>query len=148
MAIAPTYVGLGVNLVLSKDVATKIGLARNAPLDQRLKALDGIVIGTTSPSSVSTISLKAAAVSVGANIRFPNMSYDAMAPALANGSIQGFIAAAPFWAQVIVAGKAVEWINVKVELPPQFVPMMSGVLVTRRDVVKTLAGARREVRQE
>ena len=136
VGIVPTYVGLGVNLVVAKDVAAKLNVPRNAPWQQRLKALDGIVIGTTGPTTVSTISLKAAAESVGANIRFAYMAYPAMNPALANGAIQGFIAAAPFWAQAIVADKAVEWVNVRVELPEQFVPSMSAVLATRRDVAK------------
>lgn len=134
LAVVPTYVGLGVNLVLAKDVAAGLTVRQNAPLNDRLKALKDLVIGTASPNSVATVSLKSAAEAAGINVRFANMTYDAMTPALSNGSIQGFISAAPFWAQAIVAGKAVEWVNVKQEFPAQFVPTMSAVLATRRDV--------------
>ena len=58
-----------------------------------------------------------------------------MLSALDAGAIQGFVAAAPFWAQAVIGGKGVEWINVRDELRSEFVPTMSAALGTRADVI-------------
>jgi ABC-type nitrate/sulfonate/bicarbonate transport system substrate-binding protein len=136
VVIASTYDGLGVNTVIDKVTATKLGIARNAPIEQRLKALDGLLIAATGPSSTTKISIDVAAKSVGANIRFTYMTYQAMLAAMEAGAIQGFTAAAPFWAQSVTTGKAVDWISIKDELPAKFVPTMSSALGTRGDVIK------------
>jgi ABC-type nitrate/sulfonate/bicarbonate transport system substrate-binding protein len=64
------------------------------------------------------------------------MTYQAMLAAMEAGAIQGFTAAAPFWAQSVTSGKAVDWINVKEELPAKFVPTMSSALGTRGEVIR------------
>ena len=137
IGVAPIYTGLGVSLVLAKGVAEKLGLDEKAPLEKRLKALQGLVIGTTGPATVATVSLKAGGESVGVNIRFAYMTYPAMLPALQTGTIQGYIAGAPFWALGIANGSAVDWINLKKEFPAEFVPTMSAALVTRGDIKKS-----------
>ena len=135
VVVAPTYNGLGINVVLDKTVAAKTNLARSAPAEQRLKAMDGLLIAATGASSTTKISLDAAAKAVGANVRFTYMTYQAMLSALEAGAIQGFVAAAPFWALSVTGGKGAEWISVKDELQPQFVPTMSSALGTRADVI-------------
>ena len=135
VVVASTYDGLGVNIVLEKGVAAKLGIARSAPLEQRLKAMDGLLIGATGASSTTKISLDSAAKSVGANVRFAYMAYQAMLTALETGAIQGFVAAAPFWALPVVNGKAVDLVSVKDEFKAEFVPTMSSALGTRADVI-------------
>ena len=135
VVVASTYSGLGINVVLEKAVAAKTNIARGAPAEQRLKAMDGMLIAATGASSTTKISLDAAAKAVGANIRFTYMTYQAMLSALEAGAIQGFVAAAPFWAQSVTTGKGAEWISIKDELQPQFVPTMSSALGTRADVI-------------
>jgi ABC-type nitrate/sulfonate/bicarbonate transport system substrate-binding protein len=135
VVVAPTYEGLGINIVLDKDVAAGLGVARDAPVEERLKAMDGLLIAATGPSSTTRISLDAAAKAAGSNVRFTFMTYQAMISALETGAIQGFVAAAPFWAQPVIGGTAVDWISVKDEFQPEFVPTMSSALGTTADVI-------------
>jgi ABC-type nitrate/sulfonate/bicarbonate transport system substrate-binding protein len=135
VVIASTYAGLGINIVLEKGLATKLAIARNAPIEQRLNAMDGLLIAATGPSSTTKISPEAAAKSTGANVRFTFMTYQAMISALDAGAIQGYVAAAPFWVQSVTSGKGVEWISVKDEFKPEFAPTMSSAIGTRADVI-------------
>jgi ABC-type nitrate/sulfonate/bicarbonate transport system substrate-binding protein len=135
VAVASTYSGLGINVVLDKAVAAKTGLTRSAPVEQRLKAMEGLLIAATGASSTTRISLDNAAKAERTNIRFTYMTYQAMLSALESGAIQGFVAAAPFWAQSVAGGKGIEWISIRDELKPQFVPTMSAVLGTTAAVV-------------
>ena len=137
VVVASTYSGLGINVVLDKVVMAKTNVARRAPVEQRLKAMDGLLIAATGASSTTRISLDAAAKAAGVNVRFTYMTYQAMLSALDAGAIQGFVAAAPIWAQAVTNGKAAEWISVKDELKPPFVPTMSSALGTRADVIAT-----------
>ncbi|MBX3539974.1 MAG: ABC transporter substrate-binding protein [Chelatococcus sp.] len=134
VAIANTYNGLSASLVLAKDVAEKAGVSPTAPAAERLKALDGLIIGSTSATSSYTVSFKGAAEAVGANIRFTYMAQPAMVAALEKGAIQGFIAGAPFWGVPVVRDKAVLWLSgPKAELPPQNLPASSVSLQTMQD---------------
>jgi ABC-type nitrate/sulfonate/bicarbonate transport system substrate-binding protein len=138
LAVEPTYVGLGVNLILDKALAAKLGVSPSAPVQERLKALDGLVIGTTSPTTVATVSLKQAAEAAGAKIRFAYLTQPAFFAALQTGAIQGHIGGAPFWAPSIIQGVGIQWINgSKGEFPPQFAPGISSLLATRADVAKS-----------
>ena len=112
-------------------------IAPTAPVAQRLKAMDGLLIGTTSPTTVATISLKQAAEAAGAKIRFTYMTQPAFFAALQTGAIQGHIGGAPFWAPSIIQGVGIQWINgSKGEFPPEFAPGISSLLATRADVAK------------
>jgi ABC-type nitrate/sulfonate/bicarbonate transport system substrate-binding protein len=138
MVVMPTYNGLGVNLVLARTVAAGLGVSPAAPVEQRLKALDGVLIGTTSPTTVATISLKLAAESVGAKPRFTYLAQPAFFAALQAGAIQGHIGGAPFWAPSIVSGIGVQWISgSKGEFPAEFAPAISSLLATTRQVANT-----------
>ena len=137
LAVLPTYNGLGVNLILDKKVAARLGVSASAPVRERLKALDGVLIGTTSPTTVATISLKQAAEAAGAKIRFAYMTQPAFFAALQTGAIEGHIGGAPFWAPSIIQGVGVSWINgSKGEFPPEYAPGISSLLATRADVAK------------
>jgi ABC-type nitrate/sulfonate/bicarbonate transport system substrate-binding protein len=134
VAIVNTFAGLSASIVLSKTTVEKLGISPDAPLTARLKALDGLLIGSTSPTSTATVSFKTAAQKVGANIRFTYMGQPAMAAALESGAVQGFSAAAPFWALPVTKGIGVLWIGgPRGELPPESTPASAGNMQVMRD---------------
>jgi ABC-type nitrate/sulfonate/bicarbonate transport system substrate-binding protein len=134
VVIANTYGGSGGTLVLSKTVAEKLGVLSTAPVAERLKALDGLLIGSTSATAGYTTSIRRAAEDAGAKVRFTYMSQPAMAAALESGAIQSYIASAPFWAPPVVRGLGVVWISAPMgELPPEYTPASSGSLQTMRE---------------
>jgi ABC-type nitrate/sulfonate/bicarbonate transport system substrate-binding protein len=133
VAIANTYGGLGGSLVLAKSVAGKLRVAPNAPIAERLKALDGLLIASTTATSAYTVAYKSAAKVAGAEIRFTYMTLPAMAAALESGAIQGYIGGAPFWAIPLVKGAGVLWISgPKRELPAEVSPVSSANLQMMR----------------
>ena len=149
VVLANAYASMSGTLVLAKSVADKLGLGANAPVGARLKALDGLLIGSTSATGVYTVAIKGAAQAAGANVRFTYMAQPAMSAALESGSIQGYIAGAPFWAAPVVRGLGVQWISgPKGELPSDHVPANSSNLQMMRayaeanpGVVKSLTNA-------
>jgi ABC-type nitrate/sulfonate/bicarbonate transport system substrate-binding protein len=102
------------------------GVSASAPAADRLKALDGLVIASVSPTSSYSVSFKGAAEAAGAKIRLTYMAQPAMVAALESGAVQGFIAGAPFWGIPVAKGTGVLWLSgPKAELPPQNMPISS-----------------------
>jgi ABC-type nitrate/sulfonate/bicarbonate transport system substrate-binding protein len=133
--IASVYSGLGASLILSKPVADSTGVSPTAPVIDRLKALDGIVIGTSNATSPYTVAFRGATKAAGSSPRFTYVSVPAMAASLETGAIHGFIASAPFWATPVLKGSGVIWISgPKGELPPENMPKSSIGLAVLRDV--------------
>ena len=147
--VANDVSGLVASLVLSKKTVERLGISPSAPLNDRLKALDGLLIASTSATSSFVIAYGQAAKSQGAKIRFTYMSLANMGAALETGAIDGFTGTAPYWAFPIQKGNGVLWINgPNGELPAEFRPATSGVLDTTReyadahpDIVKSVAAA-------
>jgi len=134
LIIANTFAGLSGNLVLSKAVADRLGVTPSARIGERLKALDGLLIASTSATSSFTISYGNSARAAGSNIRFTYMGLPAMVAALETGVVQGIIATAPFWTVPVVKGTAVLWIaGPKGELPAEFLPASAADLQVMRD---------------
>ncbi|MGH6860542.1 MAG: ABC transporter substrate-binding protein [Phyllobacterium sp.] len=122
--VADVYRGLGASLVLSKAAAAKLKVKSDAPVAERLKALDGLLIASASATSAYTVAFKGAAESQGANIRFSYMAQPAMVAALESGAIDGFIAGAPFWGISVTKGNAELWLSgPKGDLPKQNTPV-------------------------
>jgi ABC-type nitrate/sulfonate/bicarbonate transport system substrate-binding protein len=137
VAIANTYGGLGGSLVLAKSVADKLGVSPSAPISERLKALDGLLIASTTATSSYTVSFRGAAKAAGANIRSTYMAMSTMPAALESGAIQGYVASAPYWAAPVIKGSGVLWISgPKGELPAEFAPASSASLQVMRDVAE------------
>lgn len=123
LTITNVYWGLAASIVLAKDVADKTGVSPTAPIKDRLKALDGLIIAAPSATSTYTNSFRGAADAVGAKMRLTYMAQPAMVAALESGAVQGYSAGAPFWGQQVARGKAVVWISgPKGELPKQNTP--------------------------
>lgn len=152
VAVTNTYGGLSGTLVLAKSVADKLGVSPNAPWQERMKALDGLSIASTTATSSNTVAYQAAATVAGAKFRSVYIAQDAMPAALESGAVQGFISAAPFWAFSVTRGAAVLWMSgPKGELPEDLRSSTSNmVLVTHSfaeahpDVVKDVDAVYRD----
>jgi len=145
--LAPAYAGFGGSLVLAKAVADKLGVMPNAPARERLKALDGVLIGTASPTSPYTVALRGAAQAAGATPRFAYVSVPGMAAALESGAIQGFIASASFWVPAVLKGSAVLWVDgPKGDLPAENTPRLSLGAAALRDYTQAHAAEVQQLR--
>ena len=132
--VANHYNGLAGSLVLSKAVVDKLGVSPDAPIADRLKALNDLSIASVSAVSSFTISYKGAAASVGATPRFAYMGVAAMGAALETGAVQGIIATAPFWALPVIKGTGVLWLSPpKGDLPAQFMPSTASLVATTKE---------------
>jgi len=153
VAIAKTSAGLAGSLILSASAAGKLKTPPDAAVAERLKALNGLIIASPSPTSSYTASFKSAAEAAGSKPRFTYMAQSAMPAALESGSIQGYIAGAPFWAPQMTKGTGILWISgPKQELPEQSTPASSGSLQTMRafadangDVIKGIQAGLNEL---
>jgi len=135
--VTTTYAGSAGTLVLSKKVADRLAVLPSAPVAERLKALDGLVIALTGASGVTPVSFRSAAKAAGAAPRFTYIAQPAMPAALANGAIDGFVASAPVWAQPVLKGTGVLWISgPRGDLPEAFTPAASGDMQTMRSTAE------------
>jgi ABC-type nitrate/sulfonate/bicarbonate transport system substrate-binding protein len=131
------YRGLPGSLVLSKAAAAKSGVAPDAPIEQRLRVLDGLSIAEPSPTSAYLHPYKAASEAVGAKIKFVYMTQPAMVAALQAGVVDGIVAGAPFSLAPIANGSGVQWISgPKDELPEPVRPTSSACLQTTTEYAK------------
>jgi ABC-type nitrate/sulfonate/bicarbonate transport system substrate-binding protein len=134
VSIAMVYGGFATSMVLSKVAARKIGVAPTAPVKQRLKALDGLLIATPSATAGGTVAFKSAAQAEGANVRLTYMAQPAMQAALETGAIDGYLSSAPFWAFPVVKGDGHVWISgPKGDFPSISTPTVTALLVARRE---------------
>jgi ABC-type nitrate/sulfonate/bicarbonate transport system substrate-binding protein len=132
--LASHYNGAPGSLVLSKAVVDTLNVSPNAPISERLKALDGLSIASTSPVSNMTIAYKGAANTVGAKPQFSYMAVAAMGAALQSGAVHGMIVTAPFWAFPVVQGSGVLWLSPsKGGLSIEYMPSSGAITATTRE---------------
>ena len=125
------YRGLSASVVLSNAVADKLNVAANAPVQQRLRALDGLTIAAPSATSAYLHPVKAGAEEAGAKVKFVYMAQPAMVAALKSGAIQAMIAASPYASVAVAQSGGVVWISgPKGEFPPKVQPSSSACLQT------------------
>jgi ABC-type nitrate/sulfonate/bicarbonate transport system substrate-binding protein len=133
VAVVNTYSGFATSLVLSKALADRLGVSPAAPIGERLRALNGVLIASTSATAIGTVAFKSAAQAAGATVRFTYMAQQAMPAALDSGAIQGFTSSAPYWAMPVAAGSGVLWISgPRGEFPPDYTPQITAQLQTTR----------------
>ena len=119
VSIANGYGGFATTLVLAKTVADRLHLPADASVADRLRALDGLTLGTPEATGASTLGFKAAAATVGVTLRFAYLPQTTMPAALKRGAIQGYLASAPYWAVSLADGTGVPWVSgPKGEMPP------------------------------
>ena len=131
------YRGLSGSLVLAKSVIEKLGVKVDAPVADRLKALDGLIIASPSATSAYTGPVKNGAADAGAKPKLVYMAQPAMPAALETGAIQGMIGAAPFSTVPVVKGTGVIWISgPRAQFPAQHMPTSSACLQTSEAYAK------------
>jgi ABC-type nitrate/sulfonate/bicarbonate transport system substrate-binding protein len=132
--VATHYKGLAGSLILSKATVDRLGISPDAPLAERLKALNNVLLASTSKVSSLTISIKTAANSQGAEPRFSYMAIGAMGAALESGVVEGAIITAPGWAIPVLKGAAILWISApKGDLLPEWMPASASVTAVAKD---------------
>ena len=149
VSIASVYDGLAASLVLSKSVAEKLGVSPTAPVSERFKALEGLLIALPSPTANFTLAFKGAVQAAGVTTRSTYVPAASMPAALQSGAVQGYFTSSSFWAPVVINGSAVVWLNgPKGEFPPQSTPataatiqMLRSAAESNPDIVKGLEGA-------
>jgi len=145
--LAGAYTGFGGSLVLAKATADKLGLAASAPVPERLKALDGLLLGTASATSPYTVALRSAMRTVDANPRFAYLSVPGMAAAMESGAIQGFIVSASFWVPPVLKGSAVLWLDgPRGDFPRDSIPVLTLGIAASRDWVQAQPAVAQELR--
>jgi ABC-type nitrate/sulfonate/bicarbonate transport system substrate-binding protein len=124
--VANLYAGLAGSVVLSKSVAAGLKVKPDAPVADRLRTLDGLLIAEPSATSALLGPINTAAEQVGAHIRFTYMAQGTMPAALENNAIQGMVASFPFAGTPILRGTGLLWINGPGgELPQDVLPSSS-----------------------
>jgi ABC-type nitrate/sulfonate/bicarbonate transport system substrate-binding protein len=124
------YRGFSASVVLAKAAADKSRILPGAPVTDRLRALNGLIVAAPSATSAYLHPIKRAAEDTGAKPRFVYMSQPAMVAALQSGAIQAMIAAAPYSSTAVARG-GVDWIDgPRGDLPTSVQPRSSGCLQT------------------
>ena len=135
---ANLYRGFAGSLVLAKTVADKLGVAADAPLKDRFKALDGLIVAVPSATSALLAPMRGAAEQAGAQVRFTYLAQGTMPAALENGAIRGMVASFPFAGTPILRGTGVLWIDGPGgELPPDLLPASSSTVQTTAATLKS-----------
>jgi ABC-type nitrate/sulfonate/bicarbonate transport system substrate-binding protein len=135
VAIQIAYAGFAQTLVLSKAAVAKIKVSPNAPVVERMKALEGLLLASASATSGATVAIKVAALKMaGVNVRWTYIAQTTMQTALEQGAIDGYIASAPFSTLAIAKGLAVSWASgPNGDLPVEYTPANAGIIMVMRD---------------
>jgi ABC-type nitrate/sulfonate/bicarbonate transport system substrate-binding protein len=128
--VANLYKGLAGSVVLSRDAVASLNVAPNAPVMERLRALNGLSIAVPSATSALLAPVRDAAEAAGAHIRFSYMSQPAMVAALESKAVQGIDASFPFAGTPIIRGTGVLWIDGPGAELAQFSPASSSCIQT------------------
>jgi ABC-type nitrate/sulfonate/bicarbonate transport system substrate-binding protein len=111
VVVANLYSGYSPALVVSKTLTEKAGLPLSASLEDKLKALEGATIASTSATSNFTLGLRCAIEMTNTKVRFTYMSQPAMVTALETKIIDGFMASSPYYATPVTKGYGTVWIS-------------------------------------
>lgn len=134
VALTSGYRGFAASIVISKAAAEKSGVSATAPINERLKALNGLKIASTTAGSTFTVGLKTATEGVGAKVDVVYMAQPAMIAAFQRGLIDGFTVSAPYYVQPVLSGSGVMWVSgPKGEFPKASAPANSSVLMVKRE---------------
>lgn len=113
--------------MLSKAVANKLGVSPSAPVRERLKALDGLMIASPSATSSFTISFRGAVAPWQrreANVHFAYTACRRWKRHSKAALSRANVATAPFWAFPVLKGTGVLcFSDPKGELPPECTPV-------------------------
>jgi ABC-type nitrate/sulfonate/bicarbonate transport system substrate-binding protein len=134
VALTSVYRGFAANIVVSKEKMERAGVTPNSSVADRLKAMNGLTIASTSAGSTFTVGLKGATEGAGAKVNVTYMSQPAMIAAFQRGAIDGFTVSSPYYVQPIALGTAWMWISgPRGDFPKLNAPINSAVVITRRE---------------
>jgi ABC-type nitrate/sulfonate/bicarbonate transport system substrate-binding protein len=145
--VANLYKGLAGSVVLSKDAAASLKVPANAPVAERLKAMDGLSVAVPSATSALLAPVRNAAEAAGAHIHFSYMSQPAMVAALASKAVQGIDASFPFAGKPIIDGTGVLWIDGPGDELAQYSPASSSCVQATGAYAKANADTVRRLQQ-
>lgn len=128
--VTRVYQGLSAYVVLAKSVATRLGVAADAPVQARLKALDGLSVAEPSPTSAYVAPVRSGAQAAGAKINLVYMEQTAMPAALESGAVQAIVLGSPLWGDLVLRGTGLLWVSGPAgEFPADLVPSSSSALL-------------------
>jgi ABC-type nitrate/sulfonate/bicarbonate transport system substrate-binding protein len=123
--LANAYSGLAASVVMAPDVARRTGVAPDAPIEDRLRALNGLHMSFASPSSGYLTVMQSALKLVGATMAPVFMEQASMPAALSQHKIDVLIASPPV-SDVAVRDGGVLWISgPRGDLPDSVQPPMT-----------------------
>jgi ABC-type nitrate/sulfonate/bicarbonate transport system substrate-binding protein len=142
------YAGFAGSVVLATAVAQKLGVPPTAPIKDRFRALDGLVLAVPSATSVLLAPIRKAVEDAGAKVRFTYMAQGTMPAALETNAIQGMVASYPFAGTPVLRGAGVLWIDGPGgELPPDVAPASSSSVQTTGVYLKANRNTVRKLQQ-
>jgi ABC-type nitrate/sulfonate/bicarbonate transport system substrate-binding protein len=145
---ANLYAGFAGSVVLATSVASKLGLAPTAPVRDRFRALDGLVLAVPSATSVLLAPIRKASEDTGAKVRFTYMTQGSMPAALETNAIQGMVASYPFAGTPVLRGAGVLWIDGPGgNLPADVAPASSSSIQTTGAYLKANRATVRKLQQ-
>jgi len=111
-------------VILSKKTVDRLGVAQDAPVEERIKALDGLRIISAAPGSAHWTTLNMMLNRVGLSV--DNLKYQvlgdtvAMMEAIRNDQVDGALWSAGSLGGLLASGEGVRWISVpRGDLPEQ-----------------------------
>jgi ABC-type nitrate/sulfonate/bicarbonate transport system substrate-binding protein len=143
------YRGLAGSIVVLKTKAAQFNVKADAPIADRLRALNGLRVAFPSATSSLLGPLRSAADTAGSKIQYTYMAQPAMVAALETGAIDAMMASYPFAGVPVLKGTGVIWIDGPAgDLPEAAQPTSSSSLLTsgayakaNSDVVKRMQQA-------
>ena len=137
VAIASVFDGLAATLVLSKSVANKLGVSPTAPVQERFKALEGLMIALSGPTANVSLAFKSAVQAAGVTTRTVYVANADMPAALESGAVQGFFTSSSFWGPAVAKGSAVVWLRgPQGEFPPESTPVTAATIQMTLDYAR------------
>jgi ABC-type nitrate/sulfonate/bicarbonate transport system substrate-binding protein len=109
--LAKALSGLASQLVLTPDAVQRTGVSPDAPVADRVKALDGLTIASASAASSWTAQGTNAAATQGATIKWTYIQTASMAAAMKQNQIDGMVAAPPYTTDTIYGKSGVLWLS-------------------------------------
>lgn len=109
--IAGSFRGYSPTLILAPEVAERLADKKDGTPVEKVKALDGLSIAVPSAASVYTWPLTLAGELYDVNFEYVFMQQNAMPAALQAKTVDGFVAASPFWEQTIEGGYGSIWLS-------------------------------------
>jgi len=133
--IASIHPLLTIELILRKEIAAKTGVAQDAPLDARARALRGMTIAVDAVNGMPHAYLKyvvrRAGLDPDADMTITPVAPVGMNAAMTSGRVDGFVMSQPWITMAKLNQTGVAWISPLTRDSPELRPLVYSVLMTR-----------------